>query len=355
MPVSHTLPDHNAGVVDLRSDTVTRPTTAMFKDMVAAELGDDVLGDDPTVLRLQVEVAALLGKEAALFVPSGTMANQLALGAQLRSGQQVVLEAGAHIYQYEGGAPGALWGVTTALVQGDGGALTWPQIEAALPPGDVHFPEPGLICLENTHNRAGGRILPQAGVDEIGRRAHARGLRLHLDGARLWNAHVAAKIPLCELCAPADTVSVCFSKGLGAPVGSCLVGDRATIARAHRLRKRLGGGMRQAGLLAAACLHALAHHLDRLAEDHAHARLLAAGLTNPLLSVNHPVQTNIVIVDVASPGTADGLLAHLADHGVLALGFGPGRVRLIPNLDVSAAGIEATLTALNKYLDPDAS
>lgn len=336
-------------VIDLRSDTVTRPTAAMYEAMVAAPVGDDVLGDDPTVLALQAEVAGRLGKADALFVPSGTMANQLALGAQTRPGQQVVLEATAHIYQYEGGAPGALWGLTTALIPGDGGAVTWPAIEAALPGGDVHSPEAGLICLENTHNRAGGRILPQAAVCEIGERAHACGLRLHLDGARLWNAHVATGRPLAELCAPADTVSVCFSKGLGAPVGSCLAGDRATIERARRLRKRLGGGMRQAGLLAGACLYALAHHLERLAEDHRHARRLADGLTNPLLSVNHPVETNIVVIDVAPPGTAAHLLAHLAARGILALGFGPGRIRLIPNLDVPPADIETALAALAAY------
>ncbi|MDD5720072.1 MAG: GntG family PLP-dependent aldolase [Candidatus Krumholzibacteria bacterium] len=336
-------------VIDLRSDTVTKPTPAMYEAMVAAELGDDVLGDDPTVLRLQAAIAAVLGKADALFVPSGTMANQLALGAQTRPGQQVILEADAHIYHYEAGAPGALWGLTTLLLAGDGGALTWRQIEAALPPADVHFPEPGLVCLENTHNRAGGRILPQTQVVEIGAGARARGLRLHLDGARLWNAHVATGTPLAELCAPADTVSVCFSKGLGAPVGSCLAGDRETIDRARRLRKRLGGGMRQSGLLAAACLHGVAHHLRRLADDHAHARRLAGELANPLLAVNHPVETNIVVVDVAPPGSAAGLLAHLAAHRILALSFGRGRVRLIPNLGVGATDIPAVSAALNSY------
>ncbi len=336
-------------MIDLRSDTVTRPTAAMYQAMVAAAVGDDVLGDDPTVQRLETETAALLGMQDALYVPSGTMANQLAVGAQTRPGQQVILEAGAHIYQYEGGAPAALWGVTTALIAGDGGSLAWPQVEAALPPGDVHFPEPGLVCLENTHNKAGGRILPQASVVEIGARARERGLRVHLDGARLWNAHVATGMPLAMLCAPAHTVSVCFSKGLGAPVGSCLAGDRATIARARRLRKRLGGGMRQAGLLAAACLHAVTHHLPRLADDHARARLLATGLANPLLSVNHPVETNIVMVDVAAPGTAAGLLAFLAGRGILALSLGPGRIRLIPHLDVGDGDIAAALAALNDY------
>ncbi|HOX25860.1 MAG TPA: GntG family PLP-dependent aldolase [Candidatus Krumholzibacteria bacterium] len=336
-------------LIDLRSDTVTKPTRGMYEAMVAAPVGDDVLGDDPTVLRLQDHVAGLLGKDDALFVPSGTMANQIAVGAQTRPGDQVILEADAHIYHYECAACGALWGVQTALVPGRGGALAWDQVAAALPPDDVHFPAPALVCLENTHNRAGGRILPQDLVAEIGREAHARGLRVHLDGARLWNAHVATGRPLRELCAPADTVSVCFSKGLGAPVGSCLAGDRATLALARRLRKRLGGGMRQSGLLAAACLYALEHHLDRLAEDHAHARRIAAELVNPRLEVGHAVETNIVVIEVAPPATAAGLIAWLAAAGVLALSVGPQRVRLIPNLGVAARDLDTVLAALNGF------
>ena len=341
-------------MIDLRSDTVTRPTPDMLAAMAAAEVGDDVLGDDPTVTRLEAHVAALLGKAAAVYVPSGTMANQCAVGAQTRPGDLVVLEAGAHIYRYEGGAPAALWSVQPCLVPGDGGALTWSRIEASLPPADVHFATPALVCLENTHNTAGGRVLPQELVDDVAAGAHARGLRVHLDGARLWNAHVATGLALAELTASSDTVSVCFSKALGAPVGSCLAGDEATLAVARRLRKRLGGGMRQSGLLAAACLYALEHHLPRLAEDHAHARRLVDGLDNDLLAVNHPVDTNIVMVDVASPGTAPGLLDHLASHGVTALSLGPGRVRLIPNLGVDDQAMTVVLAALNSYGDETA-
>jgi len=341
-------------MIDLRSDTVTRPTTAMLAAMSAAEVGDDVLGDDPTVARLEGRTAELLGKESAVYVPSGTMANQCAVGAQLNPGEMLILEASAHIYLYEAGAPGALWGAHTNLVPGDGGALTWDCIAASLPPDDVHYAVPALVCLENTHNRAGGRILPQATVVDVGHGAHARGLRLHLDGARLWNAHVASGLALDELCAPVDTVSVCFSKALGAPVGSCLAGDAAVIARARRLRKRLGGGMRQSGLLAAACLHALDHHLDRLAEDHAHARRVAEELDNTLLTVNHAVDTNIVVVDIRGPGTARGLLAHLAAHQVAALSLGPTSVRLIPNLGVSSRGMDVVLAALNSYEVQDA-
>ncbi len=337
-------------IIDMRSDTVTRPTAAMRQAMAAAEVGDDVFGDDPTVNRLQERTAALLGKEAALYVTSGTMGNQLAIRAQVNAGEQVIVEDGAHIYRYEGGAPAVLTGAQLTCVPAPGGILDWPRIEAALNPADnVHCPPPRLVCLENTHNRAGGRVVPQDVVKAVAEGARARGLRLHLDGARLWHAHVATGLSLAELSAPFDTVTVCFSKALGAPVGSVLAGDRATIVRAHRFRKMLGGGMRQAGILAAACLHALDHHLVRLAEDHAAARRLAEGLDNPHLAVNHPVDTNIVIVDVAGTGGDAALLAHLAAAGVLAVGFGPGRVRLVPNLDTPSADVEAALAALNAF------
>ena len=340
--------------IDMRSDTVTRPTAAMRRAMAEAEVGDDVFGDDPTVNALQERVAALLGKEAALYVPSGTMGNQLALLAQARPGDQVVLEDGAHIYRYEAGAPAVLGGVQLTCVPAPGGLLDWPRVEAALNPADnVHCAPPRLVCLENTHNRAGGRILPRENVRAIAAGARERGLRVHLDGARLWHAHVATGVPLADLAAPVDTVSVCFSKALGAPVGSALAGDRATIGAAHRFRKLLGGGMRQAGVLAAACLHALDHHLERLADDHAAARRLAEGLDNPHLAVNHPVETNIVIVDAAGAGGDAALLAHLERAGVLAVGFGPGRVRLIPNLGTPPAAVDAALAALNDFPGAD--
>ena len=334
-------------LIDMRSDTVTRPTAAMRAAMAAAEVGDDVFGDDPTINRLQEQVAALLGKEAALYVPSGTMGNQLAIGAQTRRGRQIVVESGAHIYRYEAGAPAVLSGVLVTCVAAPGGQLRWEDIEPELNPSDVHCAPPALICLENTHNRAGGRILPQANVVAIGEAAHARGLRVHLDGARLWHAHIATGLPLAELAAPVDSVSVCFSKALGAPVGSVLAADRETITKAHRLRKMWGGGMRQAGLLAAACLHALDHHLERLHDDHAAASRIAEELDHPRLKVNHPVDSNIVIIDVAGPGGHEALLEHLRGQGVLAIGFGPGRVRLVPNLDCSTADVERVITALN--------
>ncbi len=337
-------------VIDMRSDTVTKPSEGMLRAMCAAEVGDDVLGDDPTVQRLQDHVAALLGKEAGLYVPSGTMSNQLAVKAQTSPGDQVVLEDGAHIYRYEAGAPAVLSGVQLTCVEAPGGCLDWPRVAGALNGDNVHCPPPSLVCLENTHNRAGGRIVPQDMVATVGRQAHARGLRVHLDGARLWHAHVKQGLSLAELVAPVDTVSVCFSKGLGAPVGSVLAGDRATVARAYRFRKMWGGGMRQSGLLAAACVYALEHNLARLAEDHAHAAAIAAGVAgHPCLSVGHPVDTNIVIIDVAAPGGEGALVAHLAAQGVLALAFGPGRVRLVPNLENKGEDIPRVVAALASF------
>ncbi len=336
---------------DFRSDTVTRPDAPMRRAIAEAPVGDDVFGDDPTVNLLQDRVADLLGKEAALYVPSGTMANQIALRVQTRRGDQVICEDGAHVYRYEAGGPAALSGLLLTPLPGRGGVLTWDDIAPHLNPDDAHCAAPGLICLENTHNRSGGRVQPQATVEEIGREAHARGLAVHLDGARLWNAHVAGGRPLAELAAPADTVSVCFSKGLGAPVGSCLAGPRETIVQAHRARKLFGGGMRQAGLLAAACLHALDHNLPRLAEDHRRARRLAEGLDNPAVSLDHEVETNIVIFRTADE---QRLLAHLQERGVLGVAFGAGRVRLVPNLMTGDEAVERALEALGSYVEETA-
>nr|MEE4268572.1 GntG family PLP-dependent aldolase [Candidatus Krumholzibacteria bacterium] len=336
-------------IFDLRSDTITRPTPAMLEAMMHAEVGDDVWGDDPTINALQDRMAALLGKEAALFVPSGTMGNQLALAAQTRPGDQIIVEDGAHIYRYEGGAPAGLNGLLVTCIKAPGGLLDWSLIAPAINPPDVHSAPCSVICLENTHNRAGGRILPQDQVVEMAEEAHARGLKVHLDGARLWHTHVATGLSLAELVAPVDTVSLCFSKALGAPVGSILVGDEPTIARAYRYRKMWGGGMRQAGYLAAACLFALDHHVARLADDHAFARSLASGLASSRLAVNHPVDTNIVIFDVDAPGGEHSLVTHLERQGVLAVGFGAGRVRLIPHLDTPLAAREHVLNALNSF------
>ena len=338
-------------LIDLRSDTVTQPDAAMRRAIAEAVVGDDVLGNDPTAVLLQERTAALLGKEAALFTPSGTMANQIALRVHTRPGDQIIVEADAHIYHYEQGGPAALSGLLVTCVPGRGGIMTPAQVAAAIFPDDDHAARPALVCLEDTHNRAGGIVQPRDVVDGIAAVARERGLRLHLDGARLWNAHVASGRPLDELAAPFDTVSVCYSKALGAPVGSVLAGDAATIRAARRVRKLFGGGMRQVGVLAAACLHALDHNLPRLHEDHAMARRLAEGLDNPHVALDHRVETNIVIVRVRDEKR---LLDHLERLGILAVGFGPGRVRLMPNLMVDAAGIETVLEALNAFREADA-
>ncbi len=336
-------------IIDMRSDTVTQPTDSMRKAMAGAPLGDDVFGDDPTINLLQDTVSQLFGLEAALYVPSGTMGNQLALKVHTSPGDQIILEDGAHIYRYEGGAPAALSGLLVTCIHTDDGILNWPLVESVINPNDVHCAPASLLCLENTHNRAGGRILPQDLVHTMSEGAHSRGLAVHMDGARLWHVHVATGLSLAELVAPVDSVSVCFSKALGAPVGSVLLGSKSFIAKAHRFRKMLGGGMRQAGILASGCLHALEFHLDRLAEDHDHARLLASGLDNPVLKVNHPVDTNIVIMDVAGVGADVALLEYLRSAGIWGVGFGMGRVRLIPHLGISRDDVCHVIEVLNSF------
>src|SRR5512139_3289968 len=265
--------------IDLRSDTVTKPTAAMRKVIFEAEVGDDVFGEDPTVNALQEKVARLLGKEKAIFVPSGTMGNQLAIKSHTQPGDEVILEASSHPYNFEGGASAALSGVQFNCLKGVRGVIDASQIEEAIRPEDHHFAVSRLICLENTHNRGGGTVFPIAKIAEISKLAKSRGLLVHLDGARLWNASVASGIEPREYAQYADSVSVCLSKGLGAPVGSLVTGSAAFIDRVHRFRKMFGGGMRQAGLLAAAGIYALDHHMERLREDHDHAKRLAHGLT----------------------------------------------------------------------------
>ncbi len=319
--------------IDLRSDTVTRPTLAMRHAMLEAPVGDDVYGEDPTAAALEARVAALLGKEAALFVPSGTMANQLALLVHTRPGDEVIVPEGAHCLWYESGAAAALAGVQL-VVAGPGVSYSPEALEAAVKPRAYYYPRTRLATWENTHNRGGGKVLPQDEVVAATTRARALGLALHLDGARLCNASVASGLSLHTLAAPFDTVSLCLSKGLGAPVGSLLAGPRDAIAEAHRLRKRLGGGMRQIGMLAAAGLHALDHHVARLADDHDHARVFAHRVAaDPRFRVETP-ETNIVMVDLETP-TAEALVAAAAARGVLTAAMGPARVRVVTHLDVS--------------------
>ena len=334
-------------MIDLRSDTVTQPTAAMRTAMAQAPVGDDVWGEDPTVARLQERAAELLGKPAALFVPSGTMANQIALLSHCDRADEVFVGEGNHCLFYESGA-GQAWAGVSFTVVGRDGLFTAEQLIETIRPHDQHFPRPRLVAIENTHNRSGGRVFPQRDVEAIAEAAHARALSVHLDGARIWNASVATGCPPATLCEPVDSVSACFSKGLGAPVGSVLAGDTDFITRAHRYRKMLGGGMRQAGILAGGCLHALDHHVERLADDHAHARALAQALSSVdgLRCDPARVETNIVVFEVPSLGAPD-FVVLAAEQGVKLTAIDHRRVRAVTHLDVSAADIREAARRLS--------
>jgi len=327
--------------IDLRSDTVTRPTPDMRRAMAEAEVGDDVFGEDPTVRALEEETAALLGKEAALFVPSGTMANQLGLAAHAGPGTEVLVEADSHVLNYEGAAPAALWGIQLRPVPGERGRILSRHISDALRPPDQHVAPIRAVAFENTHNRAAGSVWPPDELAASARTAREAGLGIHLDGARLWNA-AAAGGDLVALAAAGDTVSVCYSKGLGAPVGSALVSTRERIHDARFRRKRLGGGMRQAGVIAAGALHALRHHRERLPEDHRRAAELGDRLRGlPGLEVL-PVESNIVIVDLRGAAlTQEQAVSAAAARGLRVLGFGRTRIRLVTHLDVNDADVRA--------------
>jgi threonine aldolase len=339
--------------VDLRSDTVTRPTAAMRRAMADAEVGDDVFREDPTVRRLEDLAAETLGKEAAIFVPTGTMGNQVAVNVWTRPGQEVILEEQSHILNYEMGTMAAFSGVLPRPLRGDGGALAPAAVRAAIRPPVYYLTQTGLIALENTHNMAGGTIAPQEEMEAIGALARERRIPIHLDGARLFNAAVATGRPASDLARPFDSVMFCLSKGLGAPVGSLLLGPAGFIDEALRVRKRMGGGMRQAGVLAAAGLVALRDNVERLAEDHARARRLAErvaairGLSiDPAL-----VQTNIVIFEVTPPDLgAPEVVARLKEDGVLALAIGERQVRAVTHYDVGDAGIARACDSLARIV-----
>jgi threonine aldolase len=339
--------------IDLRSDTVTKPTPAMRKAIAEAEVGDDVFGEDPTVNVLQEKVAKILGKDASIFVPSGTMGNQLAIKSHTQPGDEVIIEATSHPYNFEGGASAALSGVQFNCLKGVRGILDAPQVEEAIRPDDHHFPVTRLICLENTHNRGGGSIYPMEKIAAISRLAKSKSLLLHLDGARLWNASVATGIKPHEYAKWADSISVCLSKGLGAPIGSLVAGTKAFIDRVHRFRKMFGGGMRQVGIIAAAGIYALDHHIERLKEDHQNAKRLALGLKEiEGVSINpEHVETNIVIFDIAETGmTATQVRDEIKKKGVLILPVGKTQIRLVTHLDVSSEEIETALKAFKKVL-----
>ncbi|MDQ6628110.1 MAG: low-specificity L-threonine aldolase [Pseudomonadota bacterium] len=331
--------------VDLRSDTVTRPTAAMRAAMAGAALGDDVFGDDPSVNALQERVAALLGKEAALFVSSGTQANLCAQMSHCRRGEEAIVGQLAHCYRYEAGGAAVLGSIQPQpLPQQADGTLSLADIEAAIKPDDDHFAPTRLLCLENTWN---GQVLSIDYIEKATALARRHGIASHLDGARLFNAVVASGVPVARIASHFDSVSVCFSKGLGAPVGSALVGSRALIDRARRIRKMLGGGMRQIGMLAAAASHALDHHIERLADDHANAKRLAEGLAAiPGIAVVAP-DTNIVFASLAD-GRGEALLAHLERRGVLATGL--IGLRFVTHLDVDASGVDGAVAATREFM-----
>jgi threonine aldolase len=340
--------------IDLRSDTVTRPTEEMRRVMASAEVGDDVYGEDPTVNRLQAVLAEQLGKEAGLFMASGTMSNQVAVKAHTQPGDEVICHRWAHVFNFEGGTSPAMSGVGFNPLDGEYGTFTAEQAEAAVRPGAVHYPVTALVAIENTHNKAGGTIFPLGEMRRIRKVADRHQLPMHLDGARLFNAVVASGIEPAQWAEPFDSISICLSKGLGAPVGSVLVGSKAFIERAVRVRKRFGGAMRQVGVLAAAGLYALEHHIDRLAEDHHHARRLAEGIG--ALSgyrVDLPVvQTNIVMIDTTATGWSENEVRdRLADRGVLVNTFGPGTLRVVTHLDVDSEGIETAIAAFTAVLE----
>lgn len=335
----------SAKMIDLRSDTVTQPTAAMKAAMVAAPLGDDVFGDDPTVNALQARIAQMLGKEAALFVPTGTQSNLCGLMAHCQRGEEYIVGQMAHTYRWEGGGAAVLGSIQPQpLPQQADGSIRLEDIEANIKPDDAHFAKTRLLALENTW---GGNILPLGYVEQATALARKKGLATHLDGARLFNAAVGSNTPVGQIAQHFDSVSVCFSKGLGTPAGSALVGSKELIARAHRTRKMLGGGLRQAGMLAAAALHALDHHVDRLAVDHANARLLAEGLQGlPGVTVVQP-QTNILFVDLA-PEKAVGVVDKLKAGGVLATGL--YRLRLVTHLDVNEDDIRRAIDVIRAAL-----
>jgi threonine aldolase len=343
------MPDY----IDLRSDTVTKPTPAMRKAMAEAEVGDDVYGEDPTVNALQGKVAELLGKEAAIFVASGTMANQLAIKAHTQPGDELIMEATSHPYNFEGGAIAAISGVQVYCIQGVRGILNASQIEAAIRPADHHYAVTRLVCMENTHNRGGGSIYHLRNMQEIFGVAKAKGLSVHLDGARLWNASVATGVKLKEYAQCSDSVSVCISKGLGCPVGSLVAGSKEFVDRVHRFRKMVGGGMRQAGILAAAGIYALDHHVDRLKEDHDNAKRLALGLKEIRgIAVNPDhVETNIIIFGVAGTGMSSPAVRDaMQKEGVLMNALPGNEIRVVTHLDVSRDDIDKALAAFKKVI-----
>ncbi len=335
--------------IDLRSDTLTAPSPEMREVMAAAEVGDDVFGEDPTINILQDKIAALAGKEAALFVTSGTQANQISINVHTQPGSEVICEERSHIFNFEAGAAAALSGAQLHTLHGKYGILDPEDVELAIRPADHHFAQTRLIALENTHNKWGGTIYPVDEIKKIRTVSDKHNLKMHLDGARLWNASAATGIPIKEYAQYFDSVSLCFSKGLGAPIGSIITGSKEFIDRAHYYRKLYGGGMRQAGILAAAAIFAVDNNFERLTEDHRRARILgdAVNLLPGFVVDLHTVQTNIVIIDTSlNSRSAQQIALDLADKGVRVIPFSPTRIRMVINLHVTDEQIEQVIEVM---------
>ncbi|MFO0839303.1 MAG: GntG family PLP-dependent aldolase [Phycisphaerae bacterium] len=342
-------------IVDLRSDTVTRPSADMRQAIAQAEVGDDVLGDDPSVLRLQERAADLLGKSAALYVPSGSMANQVAIRAATEPGDEIIADATTHSYNYETAGPAALSGCSMKLIESRRGIFRAADVEANLRPTNSHFPRSRMVIIENTNNRGGGAVWPLETVAEVSAAAHAHGLHVHMDGARLMNACTTRGCKPIDYTRHADSVSMCFSKGLGAPVGSIVAGSKPFNERCHRFRKMFGGGMRQSGLLAAAAIYALDNNIPRLADDHANARRLAEAIARlPGIQLNvAEVESNIVIFEVdPSFGTAQQFADRLHERGVWVFATGPTKVRAVTHLDVSREQIDRAIGVFRELCSP---
>lgn len=345
----------NNNIVDLRSDTVTHPTPQMLQAMLNAEVGDDVLGDDPTVIKLQNQMAQLTGKEAACFVPSGTMANSTAIRALTEPGDEIIGFKTSHFFLYESGAFAAVSGCSAQLLDGERGQFDVDSLKAAIRPPDAHFPHSALVIIENTSNRGGGSIWPLEKVARVSKTARELNLKVHIDGARLMNACAATGHQPRDYAQYADTVSMCFSKGLGAPAGSIVAGSKAIIHRVHRFRKMLGGTMRQTGYLAAAAIYAIDNHAQRLTEDHANAKKLGQAIANMSdnLKINlEDIETNILYFEVnPNLGTAADLSAKLKSQNVLMLATGPQQIRAVTHLDVSSDQIDIAINTLNKLIN----
>lgn len=331
-------------IVDFRSDTVTKPGKEMLDTMMRAKVGDDVFGEDPSINELEHLAATLFGMEAAMFCPSGTMTNQIAIKYHTQPGDEVICEESSHVYQYEGGGIAFNSGASVKLILGDRGRITAAQVQAAIQPDDPHRPHSSLVSLENTSNRGGGSCYDFEEIKKIQHVCKANELVFHLDGARLWNALVAKKQTPLQYGQVFDSISVCLSKSLGCPVGSLLLGKKELIKKARRVRKVFGGGMRQAGFLAAAGIYALNNNIERLEEDHQHAKQIAASLVTSKY-VNHilPVETNIIIFETSESITAPELVARLKEKGILGYAIAPNRVRLVLHLDITPQMVEHTI------------